>query len=159
MRRGACFHGEQRSHVEDELLITGQGGQHEGRRRLIDGKRSQWLGIEEKEEAPSQDSWGNLVERTDDSRRVSRLKSVDIRALMYDHRVAVRQSKHKDCPKITPENIGNGIIVVLIHVIDVPGERGELKNPWTGWGSQASKSQWTGSIRIRFFSFFRETSS
>jgi hypothetical protein len=32
-------------------------------------------------------------------------------------------------PKITLGNISSGIIVVSIHVVDVPGERGELKNP------------------------------
>jgi hypothetical protein len=151
VRRGARFHGGQKSRVEDKLLITGQGGQCDGWRRLIDGRRSQGLGIGEKEEAPSQDSWGNLVERTDNGRRVSSLKRVDIRALMHNHRVAVRWSECQDHPKITPGNINSGIVVVLIHVVDVPGERGELKNPWTGWGSCASKSQRMGSIRINFF--------
>jgi hypothetical protein len=134
--------------VEDELLISNQGGQRDGRMRLIDGWRSQCSGIGEKEEAPSQDSLGNLVERTDNGRRVSCLKSVYIQALMHTHRVAVRQSKRQDHPKITLGNIGSGIAIVSIHVVDVPGERGELKNPWTGQGSCASKSQQTGSFRI-----------
>jgi hypothetical protein len=141
--------------VEDELLITGQGGQRDGRRGLMDGWRSQQFGIGEKEEAPSQDSWGNFIERMDDGRRVSCLKSLDIRALMHDHRVAVCQTEHQDHPKIALGNIGSGIIVVPIHVVDVPRERGELTNPWTGRGSRASKSQWTGSIRIHCVCFFR----
>jgi hypothetical protein len=71
---------------------------------------------------------------------------------MHNHRVAVHQSECQDRPKITPGNIGSRIIVVvLIHVVDVPGERGELKNPWIGRGSRASKSQQMGSIRIHFF--------
>ncbi len=115
------------------------------------------MGIGEKEEAPSQDSWGNLVERADNGRRMSHLKSVDIRALMHDHRVAVRQSERQDRPKLTLGNIGSGIVVVSIHVVDISEERGELKNPWNGRGSRASKSRRTGSIRIHFF--FRETSS
>ncbi len=139
--------------MEDKLLITGQGGQRDGWRRLIDGRSSHRLGIGEKEEAPSQDSWGNLVERTDDGRRVSRMKSIDIRALMHDHRVAVCQSKCQDRPKINPGNIGSRIVVVLIHVVDIPRERGELKNPWTPRGSHVSKSQWTGSIRILILFF------
>jgi hypothetical protein len=93
-------------------------------------------------------SWGNLIERTDDIGRVSRLKCVDVWALMHYHGVAVRQCKCQDCPKITLGNISSRLVVVLIHVVDVPGERGELKNPWTGWGSCESKSQWMGSIRI-----------
>ncbi len=137
--------------MEDKLLINSQGGQRDRQRRLINGWRNQWLGIGEKEEAPSQDSWGNLVERTDNGRRVSRLRSVDIRALMHDHRVDVRQSKRQDHPKITLGNIRSRIVVESIHVVDVPGERGELKNPWTGRGSRASKSQQTGSIRIHVF--------
>jgi hypothetical protein len=79
------------------------------------------------------------------------LKSVDIRALMHNHRVAVCLSERQDSPKIPPVNIGSRIVVVLIYVADVPGERGELKNPWTGRGSHASESQRTGSIRIHFF--------
>jgi hypothetical protein len=142
--------------VEDKLLITGQGGQRDGWRRLINGRWSQRSGIGEKKEAQSQDSWENLVERMDDGRRLSRLKRVDIWALICNHRVAVRRSKYQDRPKITPGNIGSGIIVVSIHFVDVPEERGELKNPWNGRGSRASKSQWTGSIRIHFF--FRERS-
>jgi hypothetical protein len=117
VRWGVRFHGGRRSRVEDELLITGQEGRRDGRRRLIDGRRRQWSGIGQKEEAPSQDSWGNLVERTDDGRRVSRLKSIDIWALMHDHRVAARQSERQDHPKITPGNIGSGTVVVLIHVV------------------------------------------
>jgi hypothetical protein len=69
-------------------MITGQGGQRDGQRRLIDSWKSQWSGIGEKEEAPSQDSWGNLIERTDNGRRVSHLKSINVRAFMHDHRVA-----------------------------------------------------------------------
>ncbi len=106
--------------MEDELLITGQGGRRDGRRRL-------------------------------DGRRVSHLKHKDILALMHDHRVAVHQSECQDRPQITPGNIGSGIVVVSIHVVDIPGERGDLKNPCTGRGSHVSKSQWTGSIRIHFF--------
>ncbi len=93
-----------------------------------------------KEEAPSQDSWGNLVERTDNGGRVSRLKCVDVRALMHYHRVAVRRCKRQDQPKITLGNIGSRIVVVSIHVVDIPGERGELKNPWTNRGSCISNS-------------------
>jgi hypothetical protein len=90
VRWGARFHGGQRSCVEDKLLITGQGGQCDGRRKLIDGRKNQWLGIGEKEEALIQDSWGNLIEWTDNGRRVSRLKHLDIRVLMHNHSMAVR---------------------------------------------------------------------
>ncbi len=81
------------------------------------------------------------------------MKSIDIQALMHDHRVAMCQCKCQDRPKITLRKIGSGIVIVSIHVVDVPGERGELKNPWTSRGSHTSKSQWTGSIRIHFFLF------
>jgi hypothetical protein len=92
----------------------------------------------------------------DDGGRVSCLKGVDVRALMHNHRVAMRQCKRQDHCKITLGNIGSGIIVVSIHVVDVPRERGELKNPWSGWGSCTSESQWAGSIQIHDF---RETST
>jgi hypothetical protein len=79
---------------------------------------------------------------------VSHLKCVDVRALMHYHRVAVCQCEHQDRPKITLGNVGSRIVAVSIHIVDVPGDRGELNNPWTGQGSHASESQWTGSIRI-----------
>ncbi len=134
--------------MDDKLLVTGQVGQHDGQRRLVDGWRCQSLDFGEKEEAPSQNSWGNLVEKMDNSGRVGHLKCVDVQALMHYHRVAVRQCECQDLPKITLGNIGIGVVVVLIHVIDIPGDRGELNNPWTGRGSCTSKIQWTGSIRI-----------
>jgi hypothetical protein len=124
--------------VEDKLLVTGQGGQWDGRRKLINGGRCQSSGFGEKEEASSQNSWGNLVERTDDSGRVSCLKCVDVWALMHDHMVAVHQCERQDHHKITLGNMGSGIGVVSIHVVDVPRDRGELKNPWSGRGSCGS---------------------
>ncbi len=82
---------------------------------------------------------------------MSRLKQVDVRALMHNHRVAVHRCKHQDCRKITLGNIGSGIVVVSIHIVGFPRERGELKNPWSGWGSLASESQRAGSIWIHDF--------
>ncbi len=77
--------------MEDKLLVTSQVGRHDGQRRLIDGWRCQSLSFGENKEALSQNSWGNFVERTDDSGRGSRLRCVDVWALMHYHtRVAVR---------------------------------------------------------------------
>jgi hypothetical protein len=115
--------------VEDKLLVASQGGQRDGWRRLIDCWMRQILGFGEKERAPSQISWRNLIERMNNGGRVSRLKCVDVWALMHNHRVAVCQCKRQDHPKITLGNVGSGIIVVLIHVVDVPRDRGELNNP------------------------------
>jgi hypothetical protein len=70
---------------------------------------------------------------------------------MHNHRVAMHRSERKDCRKITPGKIGSRIIVVSIPVVDVPRERRELKNPWSGWGSLASNCQWAGSIQIYDF--------
>jgi hypothetical protein len=108
--------------VEDEPLVTGQGGQRNSRRRLIGGWRCQILGFGEKEKALSQNSWGILVVRTDNGGRVSCLKCVDVRALMHYHRVAMRRCKRQDCPKTTLGNIGSRIVVVSIHIVYVPRE-------------------------------------
>jgi hypothetical protein len=138
--------------VEDKLVVTGQGGQCNSRRRLINGGRCQRKGVGEKKEASSQNSQGNLVEGMDDGRRVSRLKCVDVGALMHDHRVAVGQCERKDRRKNNLEKIGSRIVVVLIHVVDIPRERGELKkNPWSSRGSRASDSQQASSVRIHDF--------
>ncbi len=79
---------------------------------------------------------------------MSYLKCIDVQALMHDHRVTVRRCKCQNHCKINLGNIGSRIILVLIHVVDIPMDRGELKNPWSNHGSCASESQWTGSIRI-----------
>jgi hypothetical protein len=109
--------------VEGELLVFGLLGRHDGWRRLINSWRCQSLGFGEKEEAPHQNSWGNLVERTDNGGSVSLLKHVDVRVLMLYHRVAVRRSGRQDRPKITLGNVGSGIVVVSIHIVDVSGDR------------------------------------
>jgi hypothetical protein len=41
-------------------------------------------------------------------------------------------------------NFGSGIIVELIHIIDVSRDGGELNNRWPGRG----ETQWMGGIRI-----------
>jgi hypothetical protein len=83
------------------------------------------------EPTPSQDSQRNLRERTDDGQRMSNLKCLEIGALVYHSGVAMRQSKSKDCPKVTLGNIRRAIIEEVIGLVNIPRDGGELKNPRT----------------------------
>ncbi len=130
--------------MEDKLLVTGQEGQRDGRRRLIGGCRCQIWALEIRRRPQARIAGGNLIERTDDGGRVSRLKCVDVWALMHYHRLAVHQCKCQDHPKITLRNVGSRIVVVSIHIVDVPGDRGELNNPWTGGGGSHEQEPMDG---------------
>jgi hypothetical protein len=62
---------------------------------------------------------------------MSDLKCLQIGALVDHSGVAMRRSKSKDCPKVTLGNILRAIIEEAIGVVNIPGDGGELKNPWT----------------------------
>ncbi len=94
--------------------------------------------------SPSNDSRGNLVDRADNSRRVGRLKLVNIRAIVDDNRAAVSQCECQDSLKIAARNVGSGVVVEAILIVDVAKDGGELNNSWPGRG----KTQRMGGIRI-----------
>ncbi len=64
---------------------------------------------------------------------MSNLKCLEIRALVYHSGVAMRQSKSKNCPKVTLGNIRCAIIEEVIGLINIPRDGGELENPQTNW--------------------------
>ncbi len=82
------------------------------------------------EPTPSQDSWRNLQERTDDGQRMSNLKCLEIGTLVYHSRVAMHQSKSKDCPKVTLGNIRRAIIKEAIGLVNIPRDGGEFVLSW-----------------------------
>ncbi len=67
---------------------------------------------------------------------------------MHDHRMAMSQRECQDSPKITSRNVGNGIAVEAIYVIDVDGDGGELKKSRTNRWGRKDHSQWVGSHRF-----------
>jgi hypothetical protein len=111
-------------------------------KRLCNGQTPSLQG--KKGTSPSNDCRGNLVERAVNGGRMGHLKLVNIRALVDNNRVTLSQSKSQNGPKIAAGNIGGGIVVELIHVVDFAGEGGELNNPWSGCG----ETQRMGGIRI-----------
>jgi hypothetical protein len=62
---------------------------------------------------------------------MSNLKSLELGALLYHSGVAMRQSKSKDCPKVTLGNICHAIIEEEIGIVNIPRDGGELENSWT----------------------------
>jgi hypothetical protein len=95
------------------------------------GRRGQRDPPRKEEPTPSQDSWRKLQERMDDGQRISNLKCLEIGALMYHSGVAMRQSKSKDCPKVTLGNIRCAIIKEAIGLVNILRDGGELENPQT----------------------------
>ncbi len=62
--------------------------------------------------------------------------------------MAVSQRECQDGPKITSRNVGSGIVLEGIYVIDVAGDGGELNSSRTGhWGCE-DHCQWVGSRRF-----------
>ncbi len=72
-----------------------------------------------------------LVERTDNGRKGKLLERHSCTTTGW---LCANATTPGDRPKITPGNVGSGIAVVAIHVVDVPKDGGELNDPWTSRG-------------------------
>jgi hypothetical protein len=91
----------------------------------------------------------NLQERTDNGRRMSYLKCLEIGALMYHSGVAMSRSKSKDCPKVTLGNICHAVIEEAIGLINSSRKGGELENPQTNQRDQKCVDrQWEGDTGV-----------
>ncbi len=62
---------------------------------------------------------------------MSDLKCLEIGALVNHSGVAMRQSKSKDCPKVTLGNIHRAILEEAIGLVNIPRDGGELEDPRT----------------------------
>ncbi len=62
---------------------------------------------------------------------MSDLKCLKIGALVYHSWVAMRQSKSKDCPKVTLGNIPHAIIEEVVGLVNISRDGGELEKPQT----------------------------
>jgi hypothetical protein len=68
------------------------------------------------------------------------LKLLKIAAFKDSHRVTVRCSESRDCPKVPFGEIGHAFVVVASGLVDISRKWEELKNPWTNKRDSAGRS-------------------